>query len=209
MYLLRKRWIQVIALAFVAAACSTLKQPSPRIAFYTLEYPSPRVEGLKPLSAALQVDRFAVAPMYNTSQMVYRDRAFRRDAYIYHRWRSNPGDLVTYFIARDLRESGLFKAVSPGEGELFSQYVLEGSVEEFFEWETEAEWKAVLAVSITLLVDRQPDISKRVLFQKTLSTSKIFKQKNPLGFAEAMSEAMAEVSLEIIQSIYFHLKNRE
>jgi cholesterol transport system auxiliary component len=209
LYLLRKAWIPAIALALVAAACSTLKQPSPRIAFYTLEYPPPRVEDLKPLSATLQVDRFGVAPMYNTNQMVYRDSAFRREAYVYHRWRSNPGDLVTYFIARDLRESGLFKAVSPCAAGLLSQYVLEGSVEEYFEWETEETWKAVVTVSITLLVDTEPDASKKVLSQKTISSSKPCKQKNPVGFAEAMSEAVAEISRETIKSVHSHLKNRE
>jgi cholesterol transport system auxiliary component len=209
LYLVRKIWIPAIALAFLAVACSTLKQPSPRIAFYTLEYPPPRVEDLKPLSATLQVDRFSVAPMYNTNQMVYRDSAFRRESYNYHRWRSNPGDLVTYFIARDLRESGLFKAVSPRAAGIFSQYALEGSVEEYFEWETEETWKAVLTVSITLLVDTEPDASKKVLFQKTVSSSKPCRQKNPLGFAEAMSEAVAEISMETIKSIHHHLKNRE
>jgi hypothetical protein len=86
---------------------------------------------------------------------------------------------------------------------------LEGSVEEFFEWETEEVWKAVLAVSLTLLAEGEPDISKKVLFQKTLSSSKACKQKNPVGFAEAMSEAMAEVSRETIKIIYHHLVNRE
>ena len=209
MHLIRKTWIPAIALALVAAACSTPRQPSPRIAFHTLEYPPPRVEDLKPLSATLQVDRFSVAPMYNTNQMVYRDSAFRRESYFYHRWRSNPGDLVTYFIARDLRESGLFRAVSPRAAGVFSQYILEGSVEEYFEWETEEAWKAVLTVSITLILDTEPDASKKVLFQKTIGSSKPFKQKNPVGFAEAMSEAMAEISRETIKSIQYHLKNRE
>ena len=209
MHLIRKTWIPAIALALVAAACSPLKQPSPRIAFHTLEYPPPRVEDLKPLSATLQVDRFSVAPMYNTNQMVYRDSAFRRESYFYHRWRSNPGDLVTYFIARDLRESGLFRAVSPRAADVFSQYILEGSVEEYFEWETEEAWKAILTVSITLLLGTEPDASKKVLFQKTIGSSKPFKQKNPVGFAEAMSEAMADISRETIKSIQYHLKNRE
>jgi cholesterol transport system auxiliary component len=209
LYLLRKIWIPAIALAFAGTACSTLKQPSQKIDFYTPEYSPPKAGDLKPLSATLRVQRFTVAPLYNTNQMIYRDRSFRREAYVYDRWRSNPGDLVTYFFSRDLRESGLFRAVSPWETELRTGYVLEGSVEEFFEWETEEAWKAVLAVSLTLLAEGEPDISKKVLFQKTLSSSKPCKQKNPVGFAEAMSEAMAEVSREIIKSIYHRLANRE
>jgi len=209
LYLLRKIWIPAIALAFVATACSPLKQPSQRIDFYTPEYLPPKVGDLKPLSATLRVQRFTVAPLYNTNQMIYRDSSFRRDAYVYHKWRSNPGDLLTYFISRDLRESGLFRAVSPWETELRSRYVLEGSVDEFVEWETEEAWKALLTVSLALLVEGEPDITKKVLFQKTFSSSKLCRQKNPVGFAEAMSEAMAEVSREIIKSVYDRLAKRE
>jgi ABC-type uncharacterized transport system auxiliary subunit len=209
LFLIRTTWITAMAFAFLAAGCSTLKQSSPRIAFYTLEYPHPRMEDLKPLSATVQVDRFSVAPMYNTNQMVYRDSAFRLESYVYHRWRSNPGDLLTYFIARDLRESGLFKAVSPRAAGSLSQYVLEGSVEEFFEWEAEEEWKAVLTLSITLVAEGEPDASKQVLFQKTITSSKPCRQKNPVGFAEAMSEATAEISRETIRSIHYRLKDKD
>ena len=209
MYLLKKIWVPAIALAFVATACSTLKQPSQKIDFYIPEYLPPKMGDLKPLSATLRVQRFTVAPVYNTNQMIFRDSSFRREAYVYHRWRSNPGDLLTYFISRDLRESGLFRSVSPWETELRSRYVLEGSVDEFLEWETEEAWKALLTVSLTLLAEGEPDITKKVLFQKTFSSSKVFRQKNPAGFAEAMSEAMAEVSREIIKSVYDHLVNRE
>ena len=209
MYLLRKIWIPAVALALAAAACSSLKEPSPKIDFYTPEYSPPRLRNLKTLSATLRVERFTVAPLYNTHQMIYRDRSFRRQAYVYHRWRSNPGDLLTYFLSRDLRESGLFRAVSPWETQLPSKYAVEGSVDEFVEWESEEVWKAVLAVSVTLLAEGEPDITKRVLFQQTFSSAKPCAQKNAAGFAGAMSEAMAEISLEVIKSIYDHLSHRE
>jgi cholesterol transport system auxiliary component len=209
LYLLRRIWIPAVALALGATACSVLKQPREKIDFYAPEYPPPRVGDLKPLSATLRVERFTVAPLYNTQQMIYRDRSFRREAHVYHRWRSNPGDLLTYFLSRDLRESGLFRAVSPWESQLQTRYALEGSVDEFVEWETEEAWQAVLAVSVTLLAEGEPDVTKKVLFQKTFSSSKPCRQKNPAGFAGAMSEAMAEVSLEIIKSIYSHLNHRE
>ncbi len=207
--MLRKWFIPLMALPISAAACATLKQPSQKIDFYTLEYSPSKAVGLKPLSATLQVKRFAVSPLYNTSQMIYRDKSFRRDAYAYHRWRSNPGDLVSYFIGRDLRESGLFKAVSVGESGLAARYILEGSVEDFVEWEAQEAWKAVLTVSVTLLAEREPDISERVLFQETFRASKPCRQKNPAGFAEAMSEALAEVSREMIKSVYDRLADRE
>ena len=54
------------------------------------------------------MERFQVAPFYNTTNIIYKEASIKRNAYHYHKWRANPEDLVTYFLARDLRETGLF-----------------------------------------------------------------------------------------------------
>ena len=97
--------------------------------------------------------------------------------------------------------------VPPGSEEPFS-HILEGSVDEFFEWDAEENWKAVLFVSITLTEKNEKKVHKKVLFQSTYSTSKPCKQKIPGAVVEAMSEAMKEVSEEIIEDLYHFLKDR-
>ncbi len=207
MHLFARMMTLVIFVSLPITACSTMMaQPSQKIDFYTLEYAPPQVQGLKPLPVTIRVERFTVAPLYNTTQIIFRDRSFKRDAYVYRKWRANPGDLVTYFLARDLRESRLFKAVSPHGSRVGAQVVLEGSVDEFLELETEDVWKAVLAVTTTLVVDQEPDISKRILFQKSFTAVKDCRQKNPMGLAEAMSEGMAEISSQITRAVYDALK---
>ena len=200
--------VSILLLVLFMGACASLKEPRKKIEFYTLEYEPPKNSGLQPLPFVIKLVRFSVAPAYNTDQMIYRDKAFRRDAYIYRKWRANPGDLVTYFLSRDMKRSGLFKAVLPFDSTFPSSFAVEGSVDQFFEWDTEKSWKAVLAVSITLMAENEPDISKRVLFQKTYGKTELCKRKNPRALAEAMSQAMAGVSEEIIRGIYAHLKNR-
>jgi ABC-type uncharacterized transport system auxiliary subunit len=196
-------------LALSITACATMRQPSEKIDFYTLEYASPKVEGLKPIPATIRLERFTVAPIYNSTQIIYRDMSFKRDAYTYREWRANPGDLVTYFLTRDLRESGLFEAVSLYGSRMQAQYVLEGSVDEFFESDADRAWKGVLALSTTLMVDNEPDISKRIIFQKTFRSTKPCRQKNPMGVAEAMSEAMSAISEQIVRTVYEALEKRQ
>jgi ABC-type uncharacterized transport system auxiliary subunit len=208
-YRLRKFLIPSVILALSITACTTMRQPSEKIDFYTLEYATPRVEDLKPIPATILVERFTVSPLYNSTQIIYRDMSFKREAYAYHKWAANPGDLATYFLARDMRNSGLFKAVSPGASMMEAQYVLAGSVDEFLESDTVKAWKAVLALSTTLMINDEPDISKKIIFQKTFRSTRPCKQKNPMGVAEAMSEAMSEVSGQIIRAVYDALKNRE
>jgi len=84
--------------------------------------------------------------------------------------------------------------------------MLEGTVDEFFEWDTEENWKAVLSISITLMADTEPDISKRIIFQQSYRAIKACEHKHPQALAKSMSQAMEEISGKIIKDIYSHLK---
>lgn len=203
------RKIVVLLCVFLPlAACLTLRQSKEKIEFYTLEYDPPKMVTDEPIPVVMKMERFSVAPPYNTTRIIYRDRSFRRDAYVYYRWRANPGDLVSHFLGRDIRQSGLCTAVIPGDSRSASSHRLEGSVEEFFEWDTQDNWKAVLSLSITLMAENEPDISKRVLFQKAYRATKACAERNPGALAEAMSRAVAEVSGQIIKDIYDALRLR-
>lgn len=194
---------------FCLSGCSALKKPKPKINHFTLEYTVLKIEDLKPIDAVLRVDRFGVAPAYNSNRMIYRDQSFKRDEYVYSKWIGNPGDIVTYFLARDLRDSGLFKAVFTYKSHQAASYAMEGSVDEFFEWDTPEGWDAVLGLSITLVVLQEPDISKRILFQKSYRVARRCKEEHPRGFAETMSLAMQEVSEKIIRDVYTVLKDQQ
>jgi cholesterol transport system auxiliary component len=184
------------------SSCASLSQPSPKIEYLTLEYEPPRATGAGPLPWVIKVERFSAAPFHNSTQILYRDRSYRRSAYTHDRWRSTPADLVTHFLARDLKHSGLFKAVLPHDTAQASSHVLEGSVDEFLEWDLEDSWEAVLAFTVTLMAAQEPDVSRRVLFQKTYRGKRPCTQKNPRGLAEAMSGAMADLSAAVIRDVH-------
>jgi len=189
-------------IALLLGGCLNAKHPYNKIDYYTLEYDVPSISNLHTLPLVMQVERFQVAPVYNTSKIIYRQRPFTRDAYTYHMWRANPGDLVSYFLARDFQQSLVFKAVAARNTGLLSSHILRGTVDEFYEHDGKDYWEAVLAVSITLMVNNEPDISNRVLFQKSYSARKVCSQKSPRALAAAMSEAMANISEKIITDIY-------
>ena len=195
-----------LSFLFLFGGCVKAKHPGHQIEYYTLEYEPPSSTDLEPLPYVVRIERFGVAPNYNTSRIIYREGSFRRKAYIYKRWRSNPGELVTYFLRRDIKDSGLFRAALPHDSRFPSSFVIEGSVDEFFEWDTTTVWTAVLTLSITLMAEAEPDISKRILLQKTYQVKEACRSKNPAALAEAMSRAMARVSGEIIKDLYARIK---
>jgi cholesterol transport system auxiliary component len=140
--------------------------------------------------------------------MIYREGSFERDAYVYHKWRDNPGDLISHFLGRDMRQSGLFEAVLSRNSRVPASHILEGTVEEFFELDGEDGWEAVLSVSVVLAVVNDPEGGKRPLLQKSYHVRKPCRKETPKALAEAMSHAMSEVSGAIIMDVYAHLKDQ-
>jgi cholesterol transport system auxiliary component len=186
----------------------SLKQPVNKIEYYTLEYPPPQIGTLNPLPHVIRMDRFTAAPPYNTSQIIYRDQSFKRDAYVYYRWQTNPGAIVTTLLNRDIKNSGLFKAVLDPGSRFSPSYMIEGTVDEFFEWDTQNAWKAILTVSIMLTEKNKNDTKNRILFQKTYRKAEICQEKKPKAVAEAMSLGLSKISKEMITDIYDCLKDR-
>ena len=183
--------------------------PKPRrknITYYTLEYESPVFEKKPLLPATIQIQRFQVAPDYNTEKIVFRKSAFLRDEYNYKRWRSSPSDFATYLLNRDMRESGLFQGVFPPQSLLRSSHLITGTVDEFFEKDGDL-WHAALSISITLLKTNEPDVTKRVLFQKSYNAQIPCTQNTTDAFVQAMGIAMATLSTEIIDDIYSKLSD--
>lgn len=204
-----KRTFFVLLTLLFCACTSGFKQPSSKIEYYTLEYEPPQVSSLgdvNKLPVVIKLERFSVAPEYNTSRMIYRSSSYRRDAYNYHQWRAGVGDLVSYYLSRDMSRAGKFTGVLSPDSRSAYSYMLEGSVDEFFESDAENAWKAVLTVSITLMERDEPDITKRIILQKTYNATKECKRKNPKALAEAMSRAMAAISVSIIEDVYSNLK---
>ena len=210
MELYKKVIIIFLFFSLLFCACTSLKEPGNRIGYYTLEYnPPTRIAGSSyTLPLVVRIEHFSAAPPYNSKYIVYMDRSFKRNIQADNQWRDNPGDMVTRFLYRDLKQSGLFKTVLPSESREPFSHILKGSVDEFFQWDAEENLRAVLFVSIDLSEKNEKGADEKPLFQGTYSTSKTCKQKGPVFFAEAMSDAMKEVSEKIIEDLYHFLKDR-
>ena len=123
----------ILIISLILAGCIGQQHPPVTIDYYTLEYELSPFADLAPLPFVLRMERFSVSPIYNSNNMIYETRPFKLNAYNYHKWRANPGDMVTYFLSRDLKRSALFKAIFEHGSRFSSSHVISGSVDEFFE----------------------------------------------------------------------------
>ena len=181
--------------------CVAANPSSSDITYYMLEYEPPPADSQRSLPVVIGVQRFQVAPYYHSDRILYREKSFRRDTYHYHRWRVNPGDLVTDFLIRDFRSSGRFKAVIGSGHRLGSTHAIEGTVDDFYEEDGSDHWRAVLSLNITLVDEGEPNRALAVLFQKNYTISEPCRQRNPRAVAEAMSRAMAQLSRRILDDV--------
>jgi cholesterol transport system auxiliary component len=198
--------LPVLLLAALTAACGGIGDPPPDIAYYTLEYDPPVVEADRPLPVVLRVDRFGIDPLYDANRIVYREGRFRRDAYVYHRWWANPAEMVPHFLARDLKSTGLFQGVFVFDRTLPATHVVEGNVDAFYESDGPDGWWAVLSLRISLLAANEPDVTRKVLFQRDYHRREPTDEKSPRALAAAMSRAMARTSQAMVTDIYHRLE---
>jgi cholesterol transport system auxiliary component len=197
--------ILLMGITLGLTACFDLKQPRNKIEYYSLEYDPPRMSNHPPVSQVIKVALFSVSPIYNTRKIIYRDTAYKRAAYDYHKWQANPAEFITYFLARDMQQSGLFEAVVTRNHQLPHAFLLGGSVDEFLESDLSDGWQADLSLNVFLVNAQEKDVTKKMIFQKSYHVSKPCRQRNPQALAEAMSAAMSEASAQIINEVYNHL----
>ena len=202
-----RAWLLAL-LAALLVACLGCGKPPMLVNQYILEYPAPVVGRKAKLPAAVKVELFSVAQAFNTNAMVYQPQPFQSQSYNYSRWRANPGYLVTDYLIRDLRESGLFKAVFGPDSSDKYRFKLEGGVAEFQEVDAADGWKASLALTVTLLDTTQEELPQRVVFQKNYRVQEPLPEKTPQGLAQGMSRAMEQVSARIINDTYEAARNR-
>ncbi|MDQ1329951.1 MAG: trans aux protein [Thermodesulfobacteriota bacterium] len=197
-----------LCVLFPLCGCSLLGSSPPKTDYYTLEYDSPKVTGLNALPSIIKIDRFYASPLYNSEKISYRKSDFQTDEYIYKRWETNPAQLISYFIYRDIKQSGIFKGVFSHDTGYAATHSVSGTVDEFYEDDRGKTWEAVLSLDIVLMAENEPDINKRIIFQKKYSARKPCIKKNPQAVAEAMSKAMSELSGQIITDIHKSLSGK-
>ncbi len=183
--------------SLLLTACAT--QHLPEIRLHTLEYAPPQFTAPF-LPVTIRVARFAIVPELRTPALVLSQPYLRSDL-PWDRWRALPSALATDFLRRDLVASQLFRAVVDAGAALPIDYQLEGIVEEWSEYREPGQRMARLGLTITL-VDTHAPLAQAVLFQRRYDATEPCSAPHGLGLAQAMSQAMARLSAQIVRDTY-------
>jgi ABC-type uncharacterized transport system auxiliary subunit len=189
-------------------SCSLGAKPSYKVNQYTLEYPSPFLKELTPINELVKVEQFSVAQTFNTSAMIYKEGPNLRNVDPYNRWRTKPGEMAAEYLVRDLRNSGLFRAVISYDDSEETRYLLEGQVDEFLDASEKDGRKAVLGLNVTFLDLKKRDTAEKVIFQRDYKVVEPYPEKTPTALAQGMSSAMQKISRQIILDLQEAVRSR-
>ena len=144
--------------------------------------------------------------MYDSNRIIFKKGDFMRDEFTYHKWRALPGELVSYYLARDFTESGRFQTALYYESGLAFTHLVTGMVEDFY-WQSGDAAQAVLSITVNLVENKGRD-SGVILSQKTYRLAVQTQTGGPQGFAEAMSSAMQQVSSQVLEDVAGAIRNQ-
>ncbi len=199
----------LIVLCLVFSGCVGPSHPVQDVSYYTFAYDPPQAAADSNLAVVLQIDPFSAAPLYDTERLVYQPEPYQRNVYHYHRWQSNPAELVTHYLARDMKASGRFAAVLTDTGRLSATHVVSGTVDEILEHDTRNGWQAIIGLTVTLSKVGEPQADKAIIFQKSYRKSELSTSQGPSSVVAAMSTAMAAVSESVIADVFAALSEME
>jgi ABC-type uncharacterized transport system auxiliary subunit len=199
----------MISISISLVACSFGGKPAVMVEQYALEYPPPITQGLSPMEEVIRLERFSAAQIFNHPRMVYRQKPTLYNDYAYHRWRTNPGDMVGDSILRDLRAAGIFKSVFSWRDMEESSLILKGGVNEFYESDEQGGRKAILSAHLTLMDTTSRELMEQVVFQKNYRYEEPVTDKTVTGFTQAMSRAVERLSRQIITDIHEAIRLRK
>ncbi len=202
-----KKKIGIVLLMIVLlSGCFGGSGKTPFVRQYVLEYPPPQSSGRPAVEAMVRVERFSADRVFMGQAILYRRGPFMREAYPAQRWRVAPGDMVSEYLRRDLREAGLFRAVLSEREAEEVRFSLTGGVEEFLESGEIGNRKALLTATITLLDLSRKETASLVVFQKTYRIEAAVAGDGAAGLVAAMSLAMSDLSRQVIADIASALK---
>ncbi|MGP8003861.1 MAG: ABC-type transport auxiliary lipoprotein family protein [Smithella sp.] len=196
----------MIVLSFIITGCAGSGKPQYEVEKYLLSYSAPSWDKFDKLNVSIKFNRFSIAAAYNSDNMIFRDNTYSFDYFNYSRWAVNPADMIADSLVRDMRDSGLFRAVFSRYETQDGQFIISGSIDEFYLREDRSNKTALISIIISLQDTRERETGKRMMFQKKYVREEPLQESSPRGYCQAVSEAMRVISEQITKDIYTDIK---
>jgi ABC-type uncharacterized transport system auxiliary subunit len=133
-----------VAALVILAGCGRVRYPS----YYTMNLPQPPdPPASESTHATLAIREFSAPPYLRQGAIVYKTSPEQIGFYAYHRWATDPREVVTNAVIDRLRASAAFARVTPYDGRSDASYVLSGRLVKLEELDYEGGVKVEVGLS--------------------------------------------------------------
>lgn len=166
--------------------------------YYTLGVPQPPAAEAHGTRFTLQVERFDAPDLLRDSRIIYYTSPTELNFDDYHRWSSDPGELLSDVAMKFFAETGLFQQVYAFPAPVKADYTLRGRVLDLSELRYQAAGGKSRQVRLGLKLDLLQTQQNQVVWSSRLE------QTEPVGKSDAQGavEAMNVAAERLLQSAY-------
>jgi len=180
----------VLLVALLLTACAS----TPKTRYYTLRTPPPPAPVSAKTHLALQVERFEVPDLLLDNRIIYYTSPTELNFHEYHRWSSDPGDLLSELAMKFFARTGLFQQVYAYPASVHVDYTLRGRVLDLGElkYKTRGSGKSG-GVRLGLKLDLVQAGQNKVVWSERLEQTEPIQQNNVDGAVNAINIAAAHL----------------
>ena len=182
----------IAALAMAAGCAPSIKQQAPDKLYYVLEASRPAdvPSSAAPLAGVLAVRKLAVAPAFESRELLYQTAQSRLQPDYYNQFIVPPEDMATQAVRQWLADTGLFSSVGlPGSG-MRQEFAMEGGITALYGDFTGAQAHAVLKAQFFLFMTRG---TYDMVFHKDYSESVLLEDRSAAGLVAGMNTALVKM----------------
>jgi ABC-type uncharacterized transport system auxiliary subunit len=184
------RCSKVLALALLTALLSSACASTPKTHYYTLHTPPPPSALSPQTHFVLQVERFDVPDLLLDHRIIYYNSPSELNFHEYHRWSSDPGEMLSDVAMKFFAETNLFQHVYASPAPVKADYTLRGRVFDLsdMKYNKSSQGKsgtALLGLNLDLLETQQ----NKVVWSARLKKAAPIERNNAEGTVDAMNVA--------------------
>ncbi|TAE23981.1 MAG: hypothetical protein EAZ92_13820 [Candidatus Kapaibacterium sp.] len=195
-------FISICALCSVLSSCVSLRSEYPKTVFYRLE-PKPVQVSAGSIGAGLLVKPFTIDSEFDTDHIITLTSATETQPLHYHRWASEPQELLTAAFVNRIQQSAVFtKGVFLPSSSVVPEYQLEARISECLARNAPAQPANTLTLTMHCTLQRiDTQAQQTILLQKVYSQTVQRSSDAASTVAPALSEAAALITDALVKDV--------
>lgn len=185
-------YLKLTGLSLLVALTCTACGSAPKTRYYTLRIPPPPSVRSHKTDFILQVERFEAPDVFRDNRIIYYTSPTQLNFYQYHRWSSDPGELLSELAMKYFAETALFRQVYAYPAPVSANFTLRGRVLDLAELEYQ---KGDLGkrgrgkVGLKLDLIRTDGNGNKLIWSARLEETEPIEKKKARGVVDALNVA--------------------